>query len=196
MEEAAGTALYKTKKKQAQSRLESSEQNLTRLEDIIAEVSRAKNSLRRQAGATIQYRKLREKIRQLTSLHYRKKIFQIERNLQEITLQHEKCLSLEKEVVSLLKEQEKSLSRIRKEVWDLEKTIKEDQKNLYALNSQLSQLETDKDKEAKRAEFIEEQKKRTSANLEEVKQEKQQIAKEAAQVKAIVDELKKALKKE
>jgi len=187
LEEAAGTALYKTKKKQAQSRLESSEQNLTRLEDIIAEVSRAKNSLRRQAGAAIQYRKLREKIRQLTSLHYRKRIFQIERNLQEITLQHEKCLALEKEVISLLKEQEKSLSTIRKEVWDLEKTIKEGQKNLYALSSQLSQLETDKDKEAKKAEFIGEQKKRANANLEDVKQEKQQITQESAQVE---DEIK------
>lgn len=191
LEEAAGTALYKSKKKQAQSRLESSEQNLTRLEDIIAEVSRAKNSLRRQAGAAIQYRKLRENIRQLTSLHYRKKIIQIERNLQETTHQHEICLSLEKEVVSLLKEHEKSLSMIRKEVWDLEKTIKEDQKNLYILNSQLSQLETDKDKEAKRAEFIEEQKKRASVNLEEVKQEKQQIAKEATQAQ---DEIKTAKK--
>ena len=191
LEEAAGTALYKTKKKQAQSRLESSEQNLTRLEDIIAEVSRAKNSLRRQAGAAIRYRKLREKIRQLTSLHYRKKIIQIETNLQEITRQHEKCLSLEKEVVSLLKDQEKSLSVRRKEVWDLEKTIKECQKNLYALSSQISQLETDKDKEAKRIEFIEEQKKRASANLEEVKQEKQQIAKEATQVE---DEIKNTKK--
>ncbi len=182
LEEAAGTSLYKTKKKQAQSRLESSEQNLTRLEDIIAEVSRAKNSLRRQAGAAIQYRKLREKIRQLTSLHYRKKIFQIEKNLQEITHQHEKSLGLEKEAVSLLKEQEKSLSTIRKEVWDLEKAIKEGQKNLYAFSSQLSQLEADKDKEAKRAEFIEEQKKRAGINLEEVRQEEQQIAKEATQV--------------
>ena len=191
LEEAAGTSLYKTKKKQAQSKLESSEQNLTRLEDIIAEVSRAKNSLRRQAGAAIQYRKLREKIRQLISLHYRKKIFHIEKNLQEITRQHEKCLSLEKEVVSLLKEQEKSLSMIRKEVWDLEKTIKEGQKNLYALSSQLSQLETDKDKEAKRAEFIEEQKKRAGTNLEEVRQEKQQIAKEATQVEEEIETTKK-----
>ena len=59
LEEAAGTAYYKDKKRQAQNKLENSEQNLTRLEDIIAEVTKAKNSLKRQASAAIRYRKLR-----------------------------------------------------------------------------------------------------------------------------------------
>ena len=182
LEEAAGTAYYKTKKRQAQNKLEISELNLTRLEDIISEVSKAKNSLQRQASAAIKYRKLREKIRQLTSLNYRKKIIQIEENLHNITRQYEKRQRQEKEAISLLKTEEKNLSVRRKEVWDLEESIKESQKTLYALRSQLSQLETDRDKEAKRIEFVQEQKTRAITNSEEVKQENLQIAQEKAEV--------------
>ncbi len=182
LEEAAGTAYYKAKKKQAQNKLEISELNLTRLEDIISEVSRAKNSLKRQANAAIKYRQLREKIRQLTSLHYRKKISQVEKKLQDITHQYEISMSQEKETVSLLKAEEKNLAAQRKEVIDFEQSIKDSQKNLFALRSQHSQLETDKDKEAKGIEFVDEQKKRAITNLEEVRQERLQIAKEITEV--------------
>ncbi len=182
LEEAAGTAFYKTRKRQAQNKLEISEQNLTRLEDIISEVSRAKNSLQRQANAAIKYRKLREKIRKLTSLHYRKKIFRIEERIQEITQQYEQNQNQEKEAASLLKAEEKNLGAKRKEVWDLEKSIKDKQRNLYTLRSQISGLETDKDKEAKRIEFVRAQKKRATADLEEVKQEKLQVARTKAEV--------------
>jgi chromosome segregation protein len=182
LEEAAGTAYYKTKKRQAQNKLEISELNLTRLEDIISEVSTAKNSLKRQANAAIKYRQLREKIRQLTSLHYRKKILQVEESLHDITHQYETCMRQEKEAVSLLKAEEKNLAIKRKEVWDFEQSIKDSQKNLFTLRSQHSQLETDKDKEAKRAEFVQEQEKRALKNLEEVKQEKLQISQEIIEV--------------
>ncbi len=73
LEEAAGTAYYKDKKRQAQNKLETSEQNMTRLEDIISEVEKAKNSLQRQASAANRYRRLRERIRELTSFHYLRK---------------------------------------------------------------------------------------------------------------------------
>lgn len=178
LEEAAGTAYYKDKKRQTQNKLENSEQNLIRLEDIIAEVSKAKNSLQRQAQAAIRYRKLREKIRQLNSLHYRKKIFDLEKSLREITHSYENSLSQEKELVSQLKAEEKNLGQKRKEVWDLEKSIKEGQKNLFAQSSQLSRLETDREKEAKRIEFFEEKKKRAIENTAEFKEELLHLEKE------------------
>ncbi len=109
LEEAAGTAFYKDKKKQAQNKLENSEQNLIRLEDIITEVSREKNSLKRQASAALKYRKLRADIRRLTSLHYRKKILLHEKNLRDISLRLEGCLNEEKEFTSRLKEKDKDL---------------------------------------------------------------------------------------
>lgn len=189
LEEAAGTAFYKAKKKEAQSKLETSEQNLIRVEDIVAEVSRAKNSLKRQAAAAIQYRKLREKIRQLKSLHYRKKIIDLEKSLREITRSYEECSGREKETIALLKAEEKSLAGKRKGVWDLEKSIQDGQKGLFALKSELSRLEAEREKASERIDRLEEQKRRAVKNIEELRQELLQIEKEE---KDIEGELKSA----
>jgi len=182
LEEAAGTAFYKDKKRQSQNKLENSAQNLIRLEDIIAEVSTAKNSLKRQASAAIKYRKLREKIRQLNSLNYRKKILDIEKNLQEITLSYENSLSQEKELISKLKAGEKSLGQKRKEVWDLEKSMNEGQKKLFSLNSQVSRVEADKEKETRRIEYFEEKKNKAIEDTAEHEKELLHLDKERAEV--------------
>ena len=50
IEEAAGITKFKAKRKLAESRLEAARLNLSRVNDILAEVDRQRNSLKRQAG--------------------------------------------------------------------------------------------------------------------------------------------------
>jgi chromosome segregation protein len=58
IEEAAGIMKYKTKKRAAISKLDATEQNLLRIRDVIAEVERQRNSLKRQANKAERYREL------------------------------------------------------------------------------------------------------------------------------------------
>jgi chromosome segregation protein len=58
IEEAAGIMKYKTKKRAALNKLDATEQNLLRIRDVIAEVERQRNSLRRQANKAERYREL------------------------------------------------------------------------------------------------------------------------------------------
>jgi chromosome segregation protein len=58
IEEAAGIMKYKTKKRAALNKLEATEQNLLRIRDIVAEVERQRNSLKRQANKAERYREL------------------------------------------------------------------------------------------------------------------------------------------
>jgi chromosome segregation protein len=67
IEEAAGVTKFKAKRKLAESRLEAARQNLSRLNDILAEVDRQRNSLKRQAGKARRYIELRNRIRQILS---------------------------------------------------------------------------------------------------------------------------------
>ncbi len=64
-EEAAGIIKYKSRKRVAMRKLESAEQNLLRLNDIIQEVQRQMRALKRQVNAAMRHRELSEALREL-----------------------------------------------------------------------------------------------------------------------------------
>ncbi len=168
IEEAAGTAYYKDKKRQAQAKLESTGQNLVRLEDIIIEVEKAKNSLQRQAQAANRYRRLRERIRELTSHHYQRKLVLLESAQREAAARYEAGLALEQEATARLRNEEKDAAARRREHWDLEKALKESQEKLFGLKSSAARIESDIERESKRVEFFEEKKKRAETDRDEL----------------------------
>ncbi|MGH9666034.1 MAG: AAA family ATPase, partial [Bryobacteraceae bacterium] len=59
IEEAAGITKFKTRKRLAEAKLESAKQNLSRVFDILEEVGRQVNSLKRQASKAKRYEELR-----------------------------------------------------------------------------------------------------------------------------------------
>lgn len=67
IEEAAGITKFKAKRKLAESRLEAARLNLSRVNDILAEVDRQRNSLKRQAGKARRFIELRSQMRELLS---------------------------------------------------------------------------------------------------------------------------------
>src|SRR5215831_2568550 len=67
IEEAAGITKFKAKRKLAESRLEAARLNLSRVNDILAEVDRQRNSLKRQAGKARRYIDLRNRMRDILS---------------------------------------------------------------------------------------------------------------------------------
>lgn len=73
IEEAAGIIRYKTRKKEAFSKIQTTNQNLWRITDIIAEIKRQMAGLKRQARKAERYKKHQERIRELDiglALHY------------------------------------------------------------------------------------------------------------------------------
>ena len=66
IEEAAGITKFKTKKRLAEAKLEGAKQNLSRVFDILEEVGRQVNSLKRQAAKAKRYEELRTEM--ITSL--------------------------------------------------------------------------------------------------------------------------------
>jgi chromosome segregation protein len=65
IEEAAGVTKYKTKKRLAEAKLESSKLNLARVHDIVVEVEKQLVSLKRQASKARRYAEIREQMRGL-----------------------------------------------------------------------------------------------------------------------------------
>src|SRR5438132_2645175 len=68
IEEAAGVTKYKARRKQAERKLEATEQNLLRLSDVVGEVAKRLQGLERQAKKAERFRELRGELRQLELL--------------------------------------------------------------------------------------------------------------------------------
>src|SRR5438046_6903475 len=64
-EEASGITKYKARKKEALGKLEATEGDLTRLNDIVFEIEREMRSLARQVGKARRFQRLRDAIRDL-----------------------------------------------------------------------------------------------------------------------------------
>ncbi|MBZ5513670.1 MAG: chromosome segregation protein SMC [Acidobacteriia bacterium] len=63
IEEAAGVSKFKTRKRLAEAKLESSRLNLARITDILEEVTKQVNSLKRQASKARRFREMQEELR-------------------------------------------------------------------------------------------------------------------------------------
>lgn len=70
IEEAAGISKFKMRQHSAELKLEASKSNLSRVTDIIAEIERQQNSLKRQAQRARRYKRLRQEMRDLMRAVY------------------------------------------------------------------------------------------------------------------------------
>ena len=70
IEEAAGITKFRVRQRATEARLESARSNLSRITDIVSEIDRQVNSLRRQAAKARRYGVLREELRELLRLVY------------------------------------------------------------------------------------------------------------------------------
>jgi len=68
LEEAAGVTKYRQRRKQAERKLDLTKQNLLRITDIVSEIDRNRNSLKRQAAKAERFVRYREEVEDL-SLH-------------------------------------------------------------------------------------------------------------------------------
>jgi len=83
IEEAAGITKFRVRQRAVEARLESARGNLSRLSDIISEIDRQVNSLRRQAAKARRYGVLREELRELLRHVYVAEDLKLVKSLEE-----------------------------------------------------------------------------------------------------------------
>ena len=115
LEEAAGISKFKTRKRLAEAKLESSRQNLSRIADILEEVTKQVGSLKRQASKARRYRELHDELRSRlkTVLTSRLKALEVEfqRLRAELAQVQETCLQAARGLEALEHEQKSATDR-------------------------------------------------------------------------------------
>ncbi len=155
IEEAAGVSKYRARKIEAQRKMESTRQNLTRLRDIISELSRQMNSLNRQAKKAERYKKYKEELKDIElelaafqGSEYRKEYNKAKRLLEELRNKELEVNTALEKAQSELESGKEELSRAESELQEVQsraveasRLVEREDNNLAMKNQEKKSLE-------------------------------------------------------
>ncbi len=143
-EEAAGVTRYKQRRKEALRKLEATQGDLERVNDILREVRKKVNSLERQAGKAEEYKKLDEE----------RKTLDIELLEREYSATLDRVVPLEEKLKEArttrshldeqLAKEELTLRELEQEQTEIETALAEANKNLAAITDRIAQIERER----------------------------------------------------
>jgi chromosome segregation protein len=141
IEEAAGISKYKARRKEAERKLESTDQNLTRVRDVLAEIRRQIGSIERQAKKAARYKRLREvqRVLELSLAADERQALGAELEAAGVKLGALRDAAAATE--ARLGEREAALEQKRLELAERERLLVEDNEVLLGIRSRIKELE-------------------------------------------------------
>jgi chromosome segregation protein len=154
IEEAAGVTKYKEKKRETLQKMDRTRQNLLRVQDVIGEVFRQRNTLRRQAAQARRFKALQQEYKKLDIGLALNETGTLETEVREIrtALEARRAEELEKgaracsseanldAMKQRLIEEEEALSALEREIYQIEGDLKRDEEHLRALEREIGVL--------------------------------------------------------
>ena len=194
LEEAAGITKYKVRREESLRKVSLTKENLRRVEDLLVEIKREMNSLKRQARKARRFKEVSSEIHRLKlALHaYKYSELQTEKAKRERII--DDLIDKEKELEALFSESEKAI-----ETKDL--AIIEKEKVLSALRESVFSLREERRNNEDTLRHLSADKERFSLNCIRLKEEKEEISEKLmefqSEIKTInsrVNELQKSIK--
>ena len=141
-EEAAGITKFKAQKREALRKLEYTEANLVRVNDIMREVKRQIGSLQRQAGKARRYQALCNDLKVLELNFVRRQHDQISESQRDL---HDRLRSLESrwnETSSALEEGEAAIAGHRTRLTELEQQVESSRQSMQSIRDRMVQAQS------------------------------------------------------
>ena len=195
IEEAAGVSKFKTRRRLAEAKLESARQNLSRVFDILEEVGRQANSLKRQAAKARRFKELHEEmvaaLRQTLAGRYRI----LERDAAKVALDLNLANADHQALTAQLSEKEQQQQRCQEECFtreaeltrlrqaladqrlDAERTrgrLEAQARQIAAIEQRLTQGETDTDELERLCQELQSEIEKLTSSLAELDQQGEQ----------------------
>ena len=141
IEEAAGISKYKTRRRDTENRMRHTMENLSRVDDIVAELETQLRRLKRQANSAERYKKHKEELRQYQQWLTLLKWNDLDQQLQQKRLE---LVELETELEKCMSDQqgaETGIENLRELQIELTDKVNEVQAKYYELGGEVSALE-------------------------------------------------------
>ncbi|MFC1549080.1 chromosome segregation SMC family protein [Candidatus Omnitrophota bacterium] len=136
-EEASGITRYKAKKREAMLKLERTQENLTRINDIIREVERQINSIERKARKAERYKVRFDELKDLEVKTAHKKYMELSTDDNSLDTAHEKLRQSLDRLSGDLEESTRELARLREEYNTTLEDLQSSQNEVMHLSSEM-----------------------------------------------------------
>jgi len=127
IEEAAGVTKFKTKKRLAEAKLESSKVNLSRVNDIVVEVEKQLGSLKRQAAKARRYSEIRDQMRAIVRQMLAGKARELDAEAERVAKQLEELTANEVQHATAITQQEGEQDRLNQRIYELDAELRQNQ---------------------------------------------------------------------
>jgi chromosome segregation protein len=164
IEEAAGITKYKARRRQTQLKLEAAQQNLLRVNDIVVEVEKQLESLKRQAGKARRYRALREEMQALERVAFGLRFLELRGQSTELEERLAAEAVREKDAATALETEETQMEARRTVLYERESTAQQ-------VRDRLNELTLAVDRHQGRSGYCRDQISETVARGEQSRQE-------------------------
>jgi chromosome segregation protein len=143
IEEVAGVVKYKVRRHEANLKLESSRQNLQRINDIVAEIKRQINSLDRQVRKAERYKRLMAELKDVELRIAKGEFDSLKASLEGIVSEHSILKEKETSLRAELSKTEVELEALRLAMAEKEKRLNETLSVFQSVEKDVSELERD-----------------------------------------------------
>jgi chromosome segregation protein len=141
IEEAAGVTKYKSRRRQAELKLEAAQQNLTRVDDIVFEVEKQRGTLKRQAAKARRYRRLRDELRRWEKVQFANRFRALGHSIESARTRLAEARERETAAAAHLAGVEASLERLRLELTEADANTTSAREAAHARELEIGRLQ-------------------------------------------------------
>ena len=168
IEEAAGITKYRARRRQTQLKLEAAQQNLLRVNDIVNEVEKQLESLKRQAAKARRYRTVKEEMQGVERVVFGRRFVDLVERLRVLEERHAAEAERERTASGALESEEQAIETQRQALYELEAALE-------TARTRLNELTLAVDRHQGRSGYCRQQLAETAARQQQAASEEQEL---------------------
>lgn len=159
LEQAAGISIYKTRKKEAKLKLDATQQDIARIEDLLFEIGNNLRTLESQARKAERYFQIKNEYRDVSVELARASLEQFNEQYKGLNDQHNRETDRKTQLEATIATEEAGLEKQKLTLAGKEQDLSSSQKQFNELINRIRQLESDKKLAAQRMDHLREREK-------------------------------------
>ena len=154
LEQAAGISIYKTRKKEAKQKLDLTEQDLNRIEDLLFEIANNLRTLESQAKKAEKYHAIKKEYKEVSIEYVKASLEDFNSTYQTLNVQQQQEVDKILEMDAKIATDGAELEQLKLELTQREEELHQLQKTFNEVQNQLRSIENDKNLSSQRIDHL------------------------------------------